>query len=401
VKKRTNRQAVVSPVAETDSAPSETPAALRSVTRWLKGLTILVIAAWGLLAIQILLRDNGDTAASRADSHSTASGPSAPWTGGTSDHAPWGRLTYLPITIAPPLEMTPRAAPSTPEDVQWHFPKIVPERLPALLAEIGLSESLREKLLPLAEMNPGIEGLTIRPTREIVLGLSPEDRSALYVTLAGFRENLDQRNAFRFCGDSLDEWLEHSPLSPETRTLIEPLIYRHGSLMFFADLRSIEESWPSPEERAGLIKALSRESTFQVRLEYSPEVSLRELVEYWGRGGRTREVLPILESLYQAHGERSIDITLLLPPFARSRLYTYQVFFEVKPGCYRDCHWAAMNFFSDQPDDRYADAKEVSRARKEDHYRIYGNPRLGDLVVFVEDRTTQIHSEAIRKVILL
>jgi len=375
-----------------DSTPSDAPATLRSVTRWLKVLAVLVIASWGLLAIQMLPRNDGDTGASNADTHSAASRSATPPTRAATDRAPWGQLSYVPITISPPLELMPPASPPTPGEVQWHFPNTISERLPALFSEIGLSEPLRKKLLPLAEIDPGIEGLTIRPTREIVLGLSPEERSALYVTLAEFRENLDQRNAFRFCGNSLDEWLEYSPLSPETRKLIEPLVYRHGSFLFFADLRSIDESLPSPEERSGLIKALSHESTFQVRLEYSEQSDLEQLVEYWGRGGRTREVRPILESLCEARGARSIDVTLLLPPFARSRLYTYQVFAEVKPGCYRDCHWAALNFFSEQPDDRFSDLLEVARAIKADYYRIYGNLRLGDLVTFVDNQQNQIHT---------
>jgi hypothetical protein len=289
------------------------------------------------------------------------------------------------------MELQPHIAVVSSGPVEWHFPGTISARLPALLSEIGLSDPLRKKLVSLAEPNLKIEGVTIRPTREIVLGLSPKDRSALYRVLCPFGENLYQRGAFRFCGGSLEEWIGDSPLSPQTRKLIEPLVYRYGTFLFFADMQSIEHSLPSPEERSLLIEALSHESTFLVRLELSEESDLEELVDYWGRGGRARDVRPILESVLSAEGEQSIDIMHLLPPFARRRLYTYHVATGEKLRPYRDCHWTSLNFFSEQADDRFCELKEVVRTLKEDYYRVDGNLRLGDVVVFFDQRTT-IHT---------
>jgi len=382
----------VPPAAEVDPAPSDAPAALRSVTRWLKALAILVIASWALLAIQFLPRNGAGTDHTGGDLNSSGDLPPTTSPREVASEGPWGRLTYVPITIAPPLEFVPQAAPNTSTSVEWRFPNMISARLPAFLSEIGLSEPLREKLVSLADVDPGIQGLTIRPPREVVLGLSPDDRSALYAALAGFPENIAQRCPFQFCGDSFDEWLGDSPLSPETRKLAEPLVYRHGSFLFFTDLRTIEESLPSPEQRLKLIKALSHESTFLLQLELSEESDLEALVDYWSRGGRTENVRPILESLHQAGGQRSIDVTYLLPPFARRRIYTYDAFSDEKLRPSHNCHWTALNFFSDQPDDRKGDMQEVARALKEDYYVVYGNLRLGDLVAFFDDRLKLIHS---------
>ena len=49
---------------------------------------------------------------------------------------------------------------------------------------------------------------------------------------------------------------------PRILWLLEPLIYRHGDYLFFADLRQIEGAFSSPEERLHVIRALSRESTY-------------------------------------------------------------------------------------------------------------------------------------------
>jgi hypothetical protein len=156
--------------------------------------------------------------------------------------------------------------------------------------------------------------------------------------------------------------------------------------LFFADLGSIDQSLPSPEERSLLIDALSHESTFLARLVLSKESDLEELVDYWGRGGRARDVRPILESVLRAQGEQSIDITHLLPPFARRRLYTYHAVSEEKSRSGRGCHWSALNFFCAQPDDRFCDAQEVVRALHGECDHVDGNLRLGDVVAFIDQK---------------
>ncbi len=370
------------PASGAGAAASVALVTSRTVTIWMGGLVFLVIGAWVLLALHVF-SGNG------AGPNSTAGGASARSTG---TKAPWGRLEYIPITISPPRETLPLDAPPTSRKVEWHFPDIDSQQLAALLSEIGLSDSLREELVSLADVNPGIEGFTVHPTAELVLGLNPKDRSALYAVLAGCRDNVDQTSAFRFCGDSLDEWASHLTLSSETRKLIEPLVYRYGSCLFFADLQSIQQSLPSPQQRSLLIEALSHESTFLVHVELTEESDLEGLANYWGRGGRIRDVRPILESLKEAGGEQRIDITYLLPPFARRRLYTYQLDSEESSRHNRDYHWSTMNFFSQKPDDRFCDLQEVIRALKEEYYRVYGNLRLGDVVAYFDDRAGLVHS---------
>lgn len=387
-----NQRNPAPPLPPEDATVADTHATFRNITMWLKGLTALVIGSWILFGLYLWLRNDADGGYAGRVVDPTVGMPSAHSIHTPAGKAPWGRLTYFPITISPPLELVPETTPPASSEVQWHFPNTNSEQLHALLSEIGLSESLQEKLVSLAEMDAGIEGLTVRPTREIVLGLSPEDRSALYATLTDCPENLDQKAAFRFCGTSLDEWIGNSQLSPETRKLIEPLVYRHGSFLFFADLPSLEQSLPSPEQRSLLIEALSDESTFLMQLELSPQSDLERLVEYWGRGGRTKDVRPILESLLHTGGEQSIDVTHLLPPFARSRLYTYHVATEQESQDRYHCHWTSLNFFSEEPDDRFCDVKEAVRTMKEDYYHVYGSFRLGDVVAFFDSQERLLHS---------
>jgi hypothetical protein len=374
------------------SPASDSRGVSRAVAIWLTVLTLLVIGSWVLLGLRMLPQTGAGAEAPGGGALAAAEAPSARVERTANGKAPWGRLICVPIAISPPLEFVPQVARSTPGKVEWHFPNMISARLSALLSEIGLSEPLRQKLLARADIDPGIEGLTIHPTREIVLGLSRQERSALYAVLAQFAENVDQRSAFQFRGESFDQWIDDCPLSPETRKLVEPLVYRYGNFLCFADLPAIEESLSSPQQRLALIKALSRESTFLVRLEVTDESSLEGLVAYWGRGGRTEDVRSLLESVWRTGKGQQIAITYLLPPFARRRIYTYDAFSQEQSRPGRNCHWTALNFFSDQPDDRFCDIKEVTRALKEDYYQVYGNLRLGDVVAFVDSQGRLIHS---------
>ena len=51
-----------------------------------------------------------------------------------------------------------------------------------------------------------------------------------------------------------------------------------------------------------------------------------------------------------------------------------------------------MNFFAEQPDDRFLDVDEVVQTLAQDYYRIFGNPRLGDVVVFLDADGMLVHS---------
>jgi len=251
---------------------------------------------------------------------------------------------------------------------------------------------LRSNLLSMVEVDLTDDGLIMRPTPEVVLGLDPAERAALYVLLAEYEDNRDQRLAFRFYGKSLDEWTQRSPLRQEIRALIEPLIYRYGDYLFFADLRMIESKLPSEQERLRLIKTLSSQRTYRVELELTATSNLDKLVAYWGRGGRANSVAPILESAIGADGSGSVDITYLLPSYARRKIYTYPVASEFDTTQVPDCHWTALNFFNDDPDDDILEATAIRRVLKEDYYRIFGNPKLGDLVLYLDARNSLIHS---------
>ena len=305
---------------------------------------------------------------------------------------PWGRLEYLPIIIAPPLPYASENIEDFSSPVVWRFPNVGSAGLSALFEDISISEPLRTKLMSMAQINASYRGMDIYPSREFVLGLSREARGKLYVALCGYMANGDQQKQFVFRGSSPAQWFAGSMVSQETRKLVEPLIHHRRGFMYFADLRSIAGAVAPRSELVNLVKTLSRDATFIVHLKLSKNSDIEALVNYWGRGGRTQNVRPIIESLVRSGTDQGINIIHLLPSFARRKLYTYSSRLDAKTRPKRDCNWTAANFFNETPDDRFCDPREVANTLRNDYRWVHGDLQLGDIAVVLDANNMSVHS---------
>ncbi len=322
-------------------------------------------------------------------SHQTLAGaaPNAP----TGDTPPWGRLERLRIAVERPtlfISMADGFALQT----RWFFGGSQPGDLEAFLRGLKLPPPVLSPLLNQANWVQDARGIWVPTTTEIVLGLTPEARQTLYPILAQFRENFAQSGAFRFRQDAEREWFANSGLSPTTLALVKERYYRSGNALCFADLGEVATKISSSAERLALLKALSRESTLLVKLHVDDQTDVARLIRYWGRRGRAKDLEPLLESLKRIPGGASIDISHLLPPFARMRLYTYPLPVEDQVERKQDCYWTAFNFFHEPPEDRYGDAASVKGAFAKDYFVVQDAPTFGDIILLTNERGMTIHA---------
>lgn len=356
-------------MCEGQSTSSTRPAKLRDTRRprwrhlgkFIAGAVVLLCTATAVLAYQSAGRKPGGLMASRGAAH--------------------GSLAFQRITIAPVVWALSEVE-AGPLEGAWFFPGSTAGELAEFLSHAQLSAPQFESVLGGLERQPLIGGFVARPEPDLVRSLSPRSRALIYNRLAQDPLNLAMINAFRFCGGSIDDWFAGAGLSPRTLDLVRPLVYRNGELLFFADTRLVLPQIEDVQERTRLIQALARESTLLVWLQVREGQDVEPLVEYWGQGGRAKDIRPLLQSLARNRGGGRIDIAHLLPPFARQRLYTYPLAEPSLPaGQSRDCHWTAHNFFNTVPDDRFADAAYVALALAE--YQEVEEPGFGDLVAYV------------------
>jgi hypothetical protein len=192
----------------------------------------------------------------------------------------------------------------------------------------------------------------------------------------------------------VDAWLGTKLISPHTRRLVEPLLYRDGGYLLFSDVALVRSEVGGDDELRRLGKALCRQPTVIARLSVGRTANLDSLVEYWGRGGRDSEVRPLLESIAGSGSGQFVDIVNLLPAFARNRLYHYPKLSggDVGKPTIANCLWTCLNFFLPNPDDRFLDDAFALKTLKEDYFVVENDFELGDIVALLDEEGNLFHA---------
>ena len=353
--------------------------------RWLVAGFALLTLPW-LVVLAVYLRGGAGEPVPPVDR--TVAGETRP-----AAQGPWGRLTITPIIVSPPLEYVASDWGREEGPYRWYFPGTSPEVLRAFLSSTGLAPDQIARLESTGQRDEQIAGLTIRPDLDLLQSLDPAVRARLYLQLAKSSLNADQLNSFRFFGTSTDAWFDRALISAQTRALIEPLVYRDGDIMHFADSEIVHTKITDKAELRRLAKALLRQPTMLVRLAVAQSSQITDLAQYWGRGGRSTDVRPLLESVAGAGIAGEIDIVHLLPAFARNRLYRYPKLTTadlIKPAL-ANCLWTSLNFFVQEPDDKFLDVNVALSTLRRDYYIVESNYQLGDIIALLDAEGDLFH----------
>jgi hypothetical protein len=303
---------------------------------------------------------------------------------------PWGELEYSRILIEPPEDFVMANYPE-PAEIMWLFKGFTAEKLSALWRTAGLDETQLRAIDNPASWQVGADGIVVRASKEFILGLNTAARTKIYTILAAFPENRAQNEPFRFRAEAADEWFDHSGLSDVTVGLVKKLLYRRGTSLIFSDYDVALPLLESPEERTRLVKTLSRKSTLLLELGVKRDSDIEALARYWGRGPRSKDVKPLLQSIARLPDGFTIDVAHMLPQFARSLLYTYPLPSDNPLESNRDCYWTALNFFNATPDNSLADIEVVRQKLLTQYYPVPGESTFGDVLIFVRPDGTAVH----------
>ena len=306
-----------------------------------------------------------------------------------SQHKAWGDFEYTKLPLEEPAEFLPDT--SRPLGApRWFFANRTREQVAAFFGASSLTAEQKQILLRPKHWQVTTNGVYLFPPSQVVLEMSRSAREQIYAVLAESPVNSAQCHPFRFRPDGLEDWFADIGLGTEPLALIRKLIYRQGGSLCFSD-GTIVQGLLSTNDFNRLVKALYGERTFLMALRITPETDIDALIRYWGRGGYAQALRPLLEAMAQVPGGARVNISYLLPAFARMRPYTYANPADDPASASENCFWTALNFFNKTPDNRFLDPAYVQRVLAEDYEQISGPPVYGDLILVRDGYGAPIH----------
>jgi hypothetical protein len=341
--------------------------------------SVSLIAAASLLTSGVLTRHRSGVGAESGHL------PPAPF-----ETPPWGELATHEIEVEPPEEYLAADA-VLPQAPAWVFQQLSPEQTRSLMLSCGLSAEQADRALAPDRVSVAASNTIVRPDDELILSLSREARAKLYATLGRWQANHFMVYPFSFRVQNLDESFENSNLDTATIARIKKLLYKKGEAECFSDFEFVMRGLPSDRQRLWLVKTLARQRALLVRVRIRPDTDLEKVLGYWDRGISVKDARPLLESVKRLPEGGSVSLLYLLPRFARERLYTFPM--PPRPGEWPvDCHWTTMNFFNDEPDNRFADPAYTVACLKTNYYQIAKANQYGDIILVLNKEGYPIHS---------
>lgn len=301
----------------------------------------------------------------------------------------YGRLESVRVV----LEQTDENITFRPEDIRpprWYFPRMNADSVLEVLRSTGLSEAQLALLKQPGVINEDKIGAVVLPPKALVFGLSPEVRAAVYAKLAEFSLNDKQRYPFQFLESDVDEWRESGVLSVATTELIKRLSFQRSGMMCLSDTQMASDI--PFFERSAFLRVLTRVPSLVVKLNVDRKSDIEALASYWGAAGRKDEVRSVLKAMSEVDGGSKMDLTRILPPFARMRLFTFPDAMADSSAAYQDCFWTALNFFNTTPKDFFGDPAKTGAWIREHYTPVKDEPRYGDVVMMMDAEGNAIHA---------
>jgi hypothetical protein len=303
---------------------------------------------------------------------------------------PWGRIEWTPIYLEAPDSLL--AVTEKPNSIpHWCFPGASGASLLALFERAGLPAEMRQRLLDPKRWTVQDDVVTIFVPVSDVEALTPEARDIIYAELARSPLNEFKHDPVFIIG-GLDEWLRDTQLPAETQALIRKLTYHCGRALAFSDIRVLLTHAKSEAEVQHIFKTATRTRTLIATLKIPSGADEKQIIDYWTAGRPNSDIVPLIESLSSRSCATTLDITHLLPSFARRRLYTYPTPDLAVRGRMPDCHWTSLNFFKSIPQNYYLDTRLASAHVVENYTAVEAPLHFGDVLIFMDDQGNAAHS---------
>jgi len=303
---------------------------------------------------------------------------------------PCGWIEALEIPLPYPEGVLPDGSERL-QSPKWAFPGFSTGQLVHFLSSCDLRPAQRRILLNPKYCNVTSNGCEITPPATLVWSLNSKARQQIYSALGRNQNNYAQRFPLRFSPDGFEERLTQSGLNGRELAKIRRLVYTNSGTVCFTDLEAVRNVL-APHRFDDLIEAFCEVPAFMLRLQVAPDSDIDGLAKYWGKGGREQLIRPLLKALARVPGGAGINVSYLMPPFARLRLYTFPDSWNDSTVSRQDCLFTALNFFNTTPDTNFLNQAYCQKTLDEQYVPIAQDPVYGDLIVLLDSTGQAIHT---------
>lgn len=299
----------------------------------------------------------------------------------TSKSSQYGELTIRAIYLEAPAYLLDLVAKPSSKP-RWAFAGGTESSLRALFQKAGLPADMQARLLDPSQRLQQEGALVIFPQVDDLIALSPESRAVIYAELAKCELNEFHQSPVFIVGADLEDWLRQSKLSDRQKEIFRKMVYKRGRALAFSDLRTLLLFSQNPSEVTQVFRTVTRTRSLLVSLRLPANADLEALSGYWTGGFADADTRPLLEAAVQRDSVGEVDVSHLLPPLARRRLYTFPTLDQAVNGRLPDCHWTSLNFFNNTPRAYYLDTRLAAGALLSQYEPVSAPYRFGDVLTF-------------------
>ena len=296
---------------------------------------------------------------------------------------PWGDLEVRTVYLE--AQDTLLAAVAKPNSVtRWVFEQTTETAVRGVLLRCEVPAGVTDRLLDPARRVATGNVISLYPSVDDLVALSPASRSALYAELAKSSANEYQRDPVYILGGDLTDWLMDAGLSEEQKDLFRKLVWKRGEALVFSDIQALLTLAKTSAEVLSTFRAVTRVRCLIVELQLPLKGDRNQFIEYWSAGQTDAPRLTFVNAITKRRAQQTVDITHFLPSLMRQRAYTFPEIELGLKGRFPDCHWTSLNFFNITPKEYYLDTRLAAAQLVENYTTVEMPYKYGDVLCFLD-----------------
>ena len=296
---------------------------------------------------------------------------------------PWGDLEVRTVYLE--AQDTLLASVAKPNSVtRWVFEQTTETAVRGVLLRCEVPAGVTDRLLDPARRVATGNVISLYPSVDDLVALSPASRSALYAELAKSSANEYQRDPVYILGGDLTDWLMDAGLSEEQKDLFRKLVWKRGEALVFSDIQALLTLAKTSAEVLSTFRAVTRVRCLIVELQLPLKGDRNQFIEYWSAGQTDAPRLTFVNAITKRRAPQTVDITHFLPSLMRQRAYTFPEIELGLKGRFPDCHWTSLNFFNITPKEYYLDTRLAAAQLVENYTTVEMPYKYGDVLCFLD-----------------